>query len=282
MPTLPALPRLPANGAAIPAIGLGTFRLQGESCRRAVEAALEIGYRHIDTAKMYDNEAEVGAALRGFGIARDDVFVTTKVWNADIGAGALQRSTEQSLARLGLAKVDLLLIHWPNAAIPLAESIGALCDAKRRGLAAHIGVSNFSAAMLEQSVALAAGDGETLAALQCEHHPRLDQSKLIAAATRHGVAFVSYCPLGRGDLITEPTVAGIAGRLGRTPAQVILRWHLQKGVAAIPRSTSPAHLAENIAITDFELGPGEMGAISALRRPDGRLVSPPFAPQWDD
>jgi len=276
------LPRLPANGAAIPVIGLGTFQLQGEPCRRAVAAALASGYRHVDTAAMYDNEAEVGEVLTGSGIARGELFVTTKVWSSDIGAGALQQSAERSLAKLGLAQVDLLLIHWPNPAIPLAQSIGALCDAKRRGLAAHIGVSNFPVAMLEEAVTLAAGEGETIAALQCEHHPRLDQSKLIAASARHGIGFISYCPLGRGNLVTDATITGIARKLGRTAAQVILRWHLQKGVAAIPRSARPAHIAENIAIADFALGSEDMGAISALRRPDGRIVSPPSAPQWDD
>lgn len=279
---MPPLPRLTANGAAIPVIGLGTFRLQGETCRRAVETALASGYRHIDTAAMYDNEADVGQALAGSGVARNEIFVTTKVWSSDIGAGALQRSAERSLARLGLTQVDLLLIHWPNPAIPLAQSIGALCDAKRRGLAGHIGVSNFPIAMLEQAVALAAERGETIAALQCEHHPHLDQSKLIAAAARHGIGFISYCPLGRGNLVTEPTIVGIAGKLGRTAAQVILRWHLQKDVAAIPRSAHAEHIDENIAITDFVLDAEDMTAISALHRPDGRVVSPPSAPKWDD
>jgi diketogulonate reductase-like aldo/keto reductase len=279
---MPSLPRLPANGAAIPVIGLGTFRLQGAPCRQAVATALASGYRHIDTAAMYDNEAEVGQALAGCGIARHEIFVTTKVWSSDIGSGALQRSAERSLAKLGLAQIDLLLIHWPNPAIPLAESIGALCDAKRRGLAAHIGVSNFPVALLEAAVALAAGNGETIAALQCEHHPHLDQSRLIAAAARHGIGFISYCPLGRGSLVTDATIAGIARRLGRAPAQVILRWHLQKGVAAIPRSARPEHIAENIAITDFALDASDMAAISALHRPDGRMVSPPSAPTWDN
>jgi diketogulonate reductase-like aldo/keto reductase len=279
---MPALPRLPANGAAIPVIGFGTFRLQGEPCRRAVATALASGYRHIDTAAMYDNEADVGQALAGSGIARSEIFVTTKVWSSDIGAGALQRSAARSLAKLGLAQVDLLLIHWPNPAIPLAQSIGALCDARRRGLAAHIGVSNFPVAMLEAAVTLAASDGETIAALQCEHHPHLDQSKLIAAAARHGIGFISYCPLGRGSLVNDATIAGIARKRDRTPAQIILRWHLQKGVAAIPRSARPEHIAENIAIADFALDAADMAAISALHRPDGRMVSPPSAPKWDD
>ena len=266
-----------ANGARIPALGFGTWQLRGAACVAAVETALAAGYRHIDTARMYGNEQAVGEALRASGLRRDDMFVTTKVWRDDIGAGALERSAEASLRDLGLDSVDLLLIHWPNAAIPLKDSIGALCNARRRGVARHIGVSNFPTALLEQAVSLAT---EPLVANQCEYHPRLDQAAVIAACKRHGLAFVSYSPLGKGGLLADPTLMSIAGRLGRKPSQVVLRWHVQQGVAAIPRSGSPAHIRDNFGVFDFALDDADMAAISALRRSDGRMVDTGWA-RWD-
>ena len=267
-----------ANGARIPARGFGTWKLRDAAGQAAVEAALACGYRYIDTARMYGNEREVGAALKASGLKRDDIFVTTKVWYEDIGAGALEKSAEGSLARLGLEAVDLLLIHWPNAAIPLQESIAALCHAREMGLARHIGVSNFPAALLDQAVALSR---EKLACNQCEYHPWLDQSAVLAACARHGLAFTAYSPLGQGDLTKAPEIVAIAERLARKPSQIVLRWHLQQGVAAIPRSGTPAHIAENFAVDDFVLSAREMAALSALRRRDGRLVNPGWSPQWD-
>lgn len=266
-----------AHGARIPALGFGTWRLSGETCAAAVETALGAGYRHIDTARMYGNEAAVGAGLRAAGLKRDDIFVTTKVWRDDIAAGALERSAEASLRDLGLDRVDLLLIHWPNAAIPLGQSIKALCNARRRGLARHIGVSNFPVAMLAQAVALAS---EPLAANQCEYHPRLDQNAVIAACRAHGMAFVSYSPLGKGDLLADAALSGIARRVERTPAQVVLRWHLQQGLVAIPRSGAPEHIRDNFGVFDFALAQADMAAISALRRADGRLVDTGWV-AWD-
>lgn len=260
---------LEANGARIPALGFGTWRLTGKSCVAAVETALAVGYRHIDTARMYGNEREVGEALRASPLPRDEVFVTTKVWRDQIGAGALERSAEASLRDLGLDQVDLLLIHWPNDSIPLKDSIGALCNARRRGLARHIGVSNFSVALLDEAVRLAS---EPLVANQCEYHPRLDQSAVIGACKRHGLAFVSYSPLGKGELLADPTLTAIAARLNRKPSQIVLRWHLQQGVVAIPRSGSAQHIRDNFGIFDFALTENDMAAISALRSADGRLV----------
>jgi diketogulonate reductase-like aldo/keto reductase len=272
-----AVPNIAANGAEIPALGFGTWQLRGEACVSAVGTALACGYRHLDTARMYGNEREVGQALRASGLARDDVFVTTKVWRDDISAGALERSAEASVKDIGVGPVDLLLIHWPNAAIPLRESIAALCNARRQGLAKYIGVSNFPVALLDEAMALAT---EPLVANQCEYHPRLDQDVVIAACRRHGLAFVSYSPLGRGGYADEPTVAAIARRLGRTPAQVVLRWHLQQGVVAIPRSGTPDHIRENFGLFDFTLSADDMSAISGLRRKDGRMVDMGWA-RWD-
>lgn len=266
-----------ANGARIPALGFGTWQLREEACVSAVETALSCGYRHIDTARMYGNEKAVGHGLRGSGLKRDDVFVTTKVWRDDISSGALERSAEASLRDLGLDAVDLLLIHWPNAAIPLKDSIAALCNARRRGLARNIGVSNFSVALLNEAAALSS---EPLVANQCEYHPRLDQSAVIAACRRHRLAFVSYSPLGKGDMLAEPVITDIARRVARKPSQVVLRWHVQQGVATIPRSGSPAHIRDNFDVFDFALSDADMAAISGLHRGNGRMVDMGWV-AWD-
>ena len=267
-----------ADGAAIPAIGLGTWQLRGEECSAAVKAAIEIGYRHIDTASMYGNEEAVGAGLKASGIARDEVFVTTKVWPEDLAPADLRRSAEASVKRLGLSAVDLLLIHWPNESIPLAGSIRALCAAKRAGLARHVGVANFTVRLLDEAVALA---DEPIVANQCEHHPYLDQSRVLAACRRHGAAFVSYCPIGKAQVLGEPAIEAVAKAHGRTAAQIVLRWHVQQGVAAIPKSGNPRRMRENLAVFDFALTEDEMARISALARPGGRMVSPSWSPRWD-
>ncbi len=279
-PTL--APRLFANGARLPAIGLGTSRLRGAECARAVEGALSLGYRHIDTAVMYANEAEVGEGLKNAGLPRDEIFITTKVLPGDIGAGDLQKSAHGSLKRLGLDHVDLLLIHWPNKAIPLSASIAALCDAKKQGLTRNIGVANFPSAMLDLAVRLAASHGDKIATNQCEYHPRLDQTKLLAACRAHDVVLVSYCPIGQGAFLSDPVITRIARGLRKTPAQVVLRWHVQQsGVAAIPKSSQRTHMFENIHIFDFALSEADMKAISGLATPAGRILSPPAAPDWD-
>ncbi len=270
-----------SHGALIPTIGLGTWTLKGEACAEAVAHAIASGYRHIDTAKMYDNEDGVGQGLRAAKVARHDLFVTTKVWKDDIGPGDLRRSAEASLKRLGLDYVDLLLIHWPNAEIPLRGSIEALCEMKEKGLARHIGVSNFTTKLLFDAIAIAS---EPIVANQCEYHPHLNQDKVIAACNQHGVAFVSYCPLGRGavgGVIDEPVVQQMASRLKRTPAQVVLRWHIQQGLVAIPRSANHQRIADNIKVYDFELSADDMAVLSKLARPDGRVVNLAFAPKWD-
>jgi len=267
------------NAAAIPALGLGTFRAEGEACVAAVSAALQLGYRHVDTAAMYGNEREVGEGLRASGVARDTVFVTTKVWWERIAEGELQRSAEESLRKLGLDAVDLLLIHWPNPAVPLASALKGLADARRRGLARHIGVSNFPIALLDEAVARCA---EPIVANQCEYHPYLDQTRLRAACARHHVVFTSYAPIGKGADTQDPVVQAIAARHGKTGAQVVLRWHVQQpGTVAIPKTVTPSRIAENFAIWDFALSETEMAAISDLARPGGRVINPPFAPQWD-
>ena len=256
-------PLVEAGGARIPALGLGTWALRGRGCAEAVETALRLGYRHIDTAAMYGNEQEVGEGLRASGVARDDIFVTTKVWSSDIGAGHLQRSAEASLKRLHMPIVDLLLIHWPNPSIPLKESIAALCDAKTRGLTRHIGVSNFSIDLLRQAIALST---EPIVANQCECHPRSAQMSLTEECVKQGVAFVSYRPLGKGALANDPLLERIGAAHGKSASQVALRWHIQRGSIAIPKAARRAHLEENFAIFDFELSEEEMAEISAMER----------------
>lgn len=273
--------KIDANGAHIPAIGLGTWTLNGAECTDLVHAAIETGYRHIDTAAMYDNEEAVGRGIARAGIARDELFVTTKVWWTDLAAADLRRSTEQSLDRLGLDHVDLLLIHWPIGMVPLSETMAALNAARDDGLTRNIGVSNFTTALLAEANRLSK---HPLAANQVEYHPKLGQTKVHAACRAAGMAMVSYCPLGRGlDLMREPAIADAAKAHGRTPGQVILRWHIQQdGVAAIPRTSRRERLAENLDIEDFELTADEMAAISALGSAKSRICDFDFSPEWDD
>lgn len=269
-----------ANGANIPAIGLGTWTFSDETAAQLVADAIRAGYRHIDTAAMYDNEAGVGEGIRAGGLARDQIFLTTKVWHSDIAEGDLQRSVEASLKRLGVDHVDLALIHWPSRTIPLAESIGALNDVLTLGYARNIGVSNFPSALLEEAVQLSA---HPLACNQVEYHPFLNQDRVLATCRANGVALVSYCPLARGsDLAAEPAIGAAAERLGRTPAQIALRWHVQQpGVVAVPRSSRPERIAENLQVFDFVLSDAEMAAISACSARGLRICDFAFSPDWD-
>ena len=273
-------PTVAAHGAQIPAIGLGTWKLAGDECVAAIHAALQAGYRHIDTAAMYENEAAVGRALATGGVKRDEIWVTTKVWRTEWRRDQVLTSARASLDRLQLSQVDLLLIHWPDPAMVLEETIDALNEAQALGLARHIGVSNFPPRMLRAAVARS---GAPLVANQCEYHPMLDQSAVLAECRAAGAAFVSYSPLGRGELLDDATVVAIARAHGRTPAQVLLRWHVQQpGVVAIPRSRSPERIAGNLHVFDFELTAEDMRRLHGLARKDGRLVDPETAPRWED
>jgi diketogulonate reductase-like aldo/keto reductase len=268
-----------AGGASIPSLGFGTWAARGDECAQAVTWALESGYRHVDTAAVYANEEAVGEGIRASRVPRGEIFVTTKVGLDDIDEGKLERSAEASLKRLGFDHVDLLLIHWPSPKIPLKRSMAALAKAKRRGLTRHIGVSNFTPALIAEAVALSE---EPVVTNQCEYHPRLDQSRLIGACRQKEVSFTSYCPLGRaGDILADPKVTAIAKRHGKTPAQVLLRWQVQQpGVIAIPKSANRQRIAENIAIFDFALDDAEMRVLFGLAIPQGRIVSPAWAPDW--
>jgi len=267
-----------ANGATIPAVGLGTSELRGRVCARIVEQALRTGYRHVDTAEAYDNEREVGEGLRAAGVTRREVFVTTKVWSDHLAPREFERAAKDSLTRLRLAEVDLLLIHWPNPRIPLAETMGALCRLKSAGLTRHIGVSNFTVALIEEAVKLAT---EPLVVNQIEWHPFIDQSKVQAACRRHGLAITAYSPIARGRTAGNDVLKRIAATHGKTAAQISLRFLIQEGAIVIPRTSRPERLAENMAIFDFALSEEEMEDIRALAHPRGRIVEWSGAPAWD-
>ncbi|WP_213772694.1 aldo/keto reductase [Bradyrhizobium sp. dw_78] len=267
-----------ANDAKIPAIGLGTWELRGRICARLVEQALRLGYRHIDTAQIYENEREVGEGLRASGVKRDEVFVTTKVWTTHFAPIDLERSTKESLSKLHLSEVDLLLLHWPNPRVPLQETLGGLAHVKKLGLTRHIGVSNFTVALIEEAVAACP---EPLVCDQVEFHPYLDQAKVRDACARNGLAVVAYSPVAKGRIKNDQMLARIGQGHGKTAAQVCLRWLVQQNVAAIPRTSRIERLSENIDIFDFELSEAEMRRISAMGTPKGRLTDFGFAPKWD-
>jgi diketogulonate reductase-like aldo/keto reductase len=243
-----------------------------------VEQALRLGYRHIDTAEMYDNEEAVGEGLRASGIARAELFITTKVWQDHLAPREFVRATRESLAKLRLSEVDLLLIHWPNPRIPLADTIGALCRMKREGLTRHIGISNFTENLVAQAVKLAT---EPLVTDQIEWHPYIDQSRVVAACRRHGLSVTAYSPIARGRAVGDATLARIGQRHGKSAGQVSLRFLIQEGAIVIPRTSKPERLAENLAIFDFELTPAEMEAVRELAHPRGRIVDWSGAPDWD-
>jgi 2,5-diketo-D-gluconate reductase B len=272
-----------ANGAKMPAIGLGTMTLMDAVCVEAVETALCIGYRHIDTAERYRNETEVGEGLRrglrAAGIAREDVFVTTKVWRDQLAAGDFERSLDQSLKKLDLSWVDLLLVHWPNPKVPLKETLDVLCKAKRDGRAKHVGVANFTTSLLQEAVKLAS---EPMVTNQIEVHPFIDQDKVLAACRTHGLAVTAYCPLARGKVPNSDVLARIGEAHGKTSAQIALRYLVQQGIIPIPRTAKPDRLAANLAVFDFKLSDAEMAEIARLKQTGLRVVNPPHAPRWDN
>ncbi len=269
---------LDAKDAHFPALGLGTWELRGRECSRLVEQAVRLGYRHFDTAQMYGNEREVGEGIRASGIRREEVFVVTKVSPDNLAPNLLVRSVRESLGALRLGQIDLLLLHWPNKGLPLAPTIDALVGVKRDGLVRHIGVSNYTVALIEEASRLS---GDRLVCNQFEYHPYLDQSKVIAACRRHGMAAVAYSPIAKGSTRRDSVLTRIGNGYGKTGAQVSLRWLLQQGVGAIPRTSKVERLAENIAIFDFSLTDAEMAEIASLASPGGRLVDWAWSPKWD-
>jgi 2,5-diketo-D-gluconate reductase B len=260
---------------AMPKLGFGTWALKGADCARAVAEAIGLGYRHIDTAEMYDNEEAVGQGIRDSGIARDRLFVTTKVWWTNLGdpAGALAAS----LKRMRLDYVDLFLIHWPNPAIPLTATLAAMQRLREAGHTRAIGVANFPAAMLADAVAT----GAPVACNQIEYHVMLSQEPVLRVARANDIAVTAYSPLGKGGLADDPVLAEIARRHGATGAQVALAWLLEQDrVAAIPKSGRAENMRANLAALDLRLTNEDRAAIAALPK-NRRFVNPAWSPVWD-
>lgn len=266
------------QGYQIPKIGLGTWQARGNACTQAVDYALSAGYRHIDTAQIYENEAEVGQGIKQSSTPRSDIFLTTKVWMDKVADGDLQRSVDESLQKLGTDYVDLLLIHWPVEDVPLEQQIKALELVKNAGKAKLIGVSNFTLDWLEQ----AAGIADNLACNQVEYHPFLSQSMLLDWLKKHQMFLTAYCPLARGDVSGKDALSEIGLKYQKSPAQVALRWLVQQeAVVAIPKSATQSHIKANIDIFDFELSGEEMTAMFTLTQSNKRIINPEWAPAWD-
>jgi diketogulonate reductase-like aldo/keto reductase len=270
---------LAAHGANMPVIGFGTMEFPARAAE-LVAYAIRCGYRLIDTARKYGTEEQVGEGIRASGIAREELWVTTKVTELNAREADFLRSAETSLKALQLDYVDLLLVHWPQPKVPFAETLGALAKAKRSGMTRHIGVSNFTIAMLDEAVQACP---EPLITNQIEYHAYLPQDRMLAALKRHGMILTAYCPVARGKLLDDPLVGEIAKARGKTPAQICLRWLIQQPmVAAVPRALEEAHIAENLDVFDFSLSDEEMRRISTLRRRNIRIADPPErAPKWD-
>ena len=268
--------------ARIPRLGLGTWQLKGDDCARAVSKAIEIGYRHIDTAAVYENEEAVGRGIRDSGVDRDELFVTTKVWHERVTAEEVVGAMQESLDRLQMDRVDLALLHWPVNDMAVEDQVGQLAQCKTSGKAKLIGVSNYNNAQLLEAVSVCP---ERLSAIQCEYHPYLDQDPILKTARGFDMLFTSYSPLGRGargDLLENPAVHRVAEYHSKTPAQVVLRWHMQQAnVAAIPKASSEEHLAENFDVFGWDLTGTEMKTLYGLIKPDGRMIDPDWSPEWD-
>ncbi len=252
------------DGHKIPQVGLGVWRASQDEARAAVREALNAGYRHVDTASIYGNEEGVGAGIREAGLPREDVFVTTKVWNSDQGFESTKAAARASLARLGLDHVDLLLIHWPVASADrYVDTWKAMIELRDEGLASSIGVSNFTPATLARIVE---ETGEVPVLNQIEVHPYLQQEAMRAVNAETGALTEAWSPLGQSHVLSDPVVESLAEKHGKTPAQIVIRWHVQLGNIVIPKSVTPARIVANIDVFDFELDIDDRAAIASLDR----------------
>jgi 2,5-diketo-D-gluconate reductase B len=264
------------QGHRVPALGFGTFQLEGRDCYEGVRDALDIGYRHIDTAQMYGNEEQVGQAIRDSEVSREDVFLTTKIWIENLEPKRVRRTTEESLKKLRVDGVDLLLIHWPNDDVPLRETLAAMLDLRQEGKTRHVGVSNFTPRLLRQALELA-----PVLCDQVEYHPFLGQRPLLDVIRDHDLLLTAYSPLARGRVAGDPNLQEIGRTHGKSAAQVALRWLIQQPqVAAIPKASTAEHRRSNFDIFDFELSAEEMERIHGLARGQ-RMIDPGFAPAWE-
>ncbi|MDP5170005.1 MAG: aldo/keto reductase [Bacteroidia bacterium] len=264
--------------AQIPALGLGTYQLIGREAREVVQRALAMGYRHIDTASIYENEAEVGSGLNGTSIEREDVWITTKVWHTNLKKKNFLLSVEESLRKLGCGYLDMVLIHWPSPEVSMEEMVNSLIAAQEKDYTRFVGVSNFPLSMVEELVEY----GVNIVTNQVEYHPYLDQSEMREWLRARGMALTAYSPLAQGKIMKDSKILDIAEDLGKTPSQVVLRWLLDQGnVIAIPKSSRGDHLRENLQIATMRLTKEHHKILDGLARPDGRIVNPDFAPQWD-
>lgn len=269
-----------AASGLIPLLGLGTYQLEGDTASEIVQHALKVGYRHIDTAQAYGNEDAVGHAVLASGLPRANVFLTTKIWPDRFSKTELPRSVDESLAKLNTEYVDLLLLHWPSKTVPLAETLNSLMAIQQSGKARYIGASNFTIDLMQQAAKIC-GEG-TLITNQVEYHPYLNQERVIQAARSLGMEITAYRPVAKGRVLHDDTILEIGQRHQKTATQVTLRWIMQQGIVAIPRSSNPQHVAENFDVFDFDLSSEEMQAMSHLRG-DQRLVNPAeLAPDWDE
>ena len=263
------------QGAHIPRLGFGTWLLQGDEAYDGVRDALEIGYRHIDTARAYENEEDVGRAIADSGVDRGELWLTTKLWTSEFARDRVRRATEDSLRNLRVDHVDLLLLHWPNPEVELEATLQALAELRDGGLIGHAGVSNFPAGLLERALEIS-----PLLADQVEYHPFLGQDALIDVCLANDLTLTAYSPLAHGEVPKDPALIEIGEAHGKSAGQVALRWLLdQKCVTTAPKASSHARRVENFEVFDFGLTDGDRARIDAMRK-DRRTVDPPWAPDW--
>ncbi len=266
------------NDKKVPALGFGTWQIEGDECRKAVKNALDIGYRHIDTAQAYENEEYVGEGIQESDVDREDIWLTTKVWRNNLNEDRLKESVKESLEKLQTEYVDLLLIHWPFENMDLEAVLKKMNELVDEGKVKNIGISNFNTDQMDEAVNLS---DEPVFTNQVEYHPFLNQDAVLEKCREHGMMLTAYSPLARGDVPENKTLKEIGERYGKSPVQVTLRWLIQQeDVAAIPKASSPEHQEANFEIFDFELDEDEMEEISELYRED-RKIDPGFAPDWD-
>lgn len=264
------------NSVSIPIIGFGTWQISGDEGYAAVQHALSVGYRHIDTAKVYGNQKEVGQAIRDSDVDRTEIFLTSKLWRESLRADDARKELEQTLDELNVSHLDLYLIHWPNKDVPIDETLSALERERANGTIRAIGVSNFTRRHIDDALAT----DVPVVNNQIEYHPTLVQDELVQYCQDHGVSVTAYSPIGRTNDLDHQHIRDIAARYERTPAQVILNWEMSKNIIVVPRSSNPVHIEENLGATGWSLATEDIEAIDALDRHE-RLIAPPFH-EFDD